>query len=255
MTTAMNNPIVSILTPCYNASATIRQAIESVLAQTYPHWEMILVDDCSTDNTEAVIKEYAANDNRIIYLRTDRNTGAPSIPRNIGLDYAKGEYVALLDSDDVWLPQKLEEQVAFAINNDYDFVYSNYEKMDWQGKRRGRIVRVRSISSYWDILESCEIPCLTVLLKRELIQDVRFKPINKEDYACWLEILRDGHKAYNTGKVHAVYRESKYSRSGNKLKMIKEQWQVLRYVEGVKKIPAAYFMIRYAMRGFFKFIK
>ena len=184
-------PLISIITPCYNAAPFIAQTIESVLAQTYPHWEML----------------------------TDHSSGSPSLPRNIGLEQAQGEYIAFLDSDDAWFPSKLEEQVIFMESGPYDFVYSDYEKMAWNGKRNLRLIQVRRISSFWDMLESNEIPCLTVLLRKDLIGEARFKSIPKEDYAFWLEILRKGYKAYNTGKVHALYREAKNSRSGNKFEM------------------------------------
>lgn len=249
------NPLISIITPCYNASPFITQTIESVLSQTYPYWEMLIVDDCSTDRSAEIIQTYVERDTRIRYLRTENPSGSPSLPRNIGLQQAQGEYIAFLDSDDAWFPNKLEEQVAFMEAYSYNFVYSDYEKMSWNGARADRRIRVRSVSTYWDILESNEIPCLTVLLHRELIEQTRFRSIPKEDYAFWLEILRKGVKAYNTGKIHALYREAVNSRSGNKWKMFAQQWFVLRKVEGVKWIPSIYFMLIFAYKGFMKYIK
>lgn len=249
------NPLVSIITPCYNAVPFIAQTIESVIAQTYPNWEMLIVDDCSTDRSAEIIQTYVDRDSRIKYFKTDCPSGSPSLPRNIGLEQAQGECVAFLDSDDAWLPTKLEEQIAFMERGSYGFVYSDYEKMSWEGRRAERLIRMREISSFWDTLESNEIPCLTVLLCKELIGEIRFKSIPKEDYAFWLEILRKGYKAYNTGKVHALYREARNSRSGNKLKMFVQQWYVLRQVEGVKKIPAVYFMLIFTWKGLLKFLK
>ena len=248
-------PLISIITPCYNAVPFIAQTIESVLTQTYPYWEMLIVDDCSTDRSAEIIQTYVKRDLRIKYFRTDHPSGSPSLPRNIAMEQAQGEYIAFLDSDDAWLPSKLEEQVIFIRSGPYDFIYSDYEKMAWDGKRNQRLIRARRISSFWDTLESNEIPCLTVLLRKDLIREVRFKSIPKEDYAFWLEILRKGYKAYNTGKVHALYREAKNSRSGNKFEMFKSQWYVLRKVEGVKRIPAIYFMLISAYKGFRKYIK
>lgn len=243
-----------MIIPCYNSQDTISEAIQSVLSQTIPNWELIICDDCSTDNTISIIREFAEQDIRIHYFTTGVNTGSPSVPRNIGIEQAKGEYIAFLDSDDIWLPNKLEEQLAFMQRCDYDFVYSNYEKMSWSGKRKRRIVKVKDSSSYEDILKTNEIPCLTVLLKKTLLDGVRFKSIPKEDYACWLDILKKGYKAYNTGKVHGVYREAKQSRSSNKFKMFKEQWYILREVEKIKFLPALYFLVIYAVRGFAKYI-
>ncbi|EEY84553.1 glycosyltransferase family 2 protein [Parabacteroides distasonis] len=247
--------LISIITPCYNAVPFIAQTIESVLAQTYPYWEMLIVDDCSTDRSAEIIQTYVKRDSRIKYFKTDHPSGSPSLPRNIGLKQAQGEYVAFLDSDDAWLPVKLEEQISYMETGCCGFVYSDYEKMAWDGKRNQRFIRARRISSFWDTLESNEIPCLTVLLRKDLIGQTCFKPIPKEDYVFWLEILRKGHKAYNTGKVHALYREAKNSRSGNKFEMFKKQWYVLRKVEEVKRIPAVYFMLIFACKGFCKYLK
>lgn len=250
-----NNVLISIVTPCYNASSVISQAIDSVVNQTYQNWEMLIVDDCSTDSSASIIKEYVEKDGRIKYFKTETASGSPSLPRNIALEYARGEYIAFLDSDDVWLENKLEEQLLFMKSNNHDFVYSDYEKIEWNGNRNKRIIKARPVSSYWDILESCDIPCLTVLLKTSLIGQTRFKNIDKEDYVFWLEILRQGIKAYNTQKVHALYREAKNTRSSNKLSMFKKQWKVLREIEGVKIIPAIYFILIYSFRGLVKYLK
>ena len=168
------------------------------------------MDDCSTDRSVEVIQAYVNRDSRIKYFL--RRITHPVVPRFLGISgwkQAQGEYIAFLDSDDAWFPSKLEEQVIFMESGPYDFVYSDYEKMAWNGKRNQRLIQVRRISSFWDMLESNEIPCLTVLLRKDLIGEARFKSIPKEDYAFWLEILRKGYKAYNTGKVHALYREAK----------------------------------------------
>ena len=251
-----NYGLVSIITPAYNAARFIGETIESVLRQTYPHWELLIVDDCSTDDSVKIINQYSIKDPRIKLLSTDKNTGSPSEPRNIALEAAMGRYIALLDADDIWLPNKLEEQLEFMEINDFDFVYSNYEKMNYQGKRNNRIVCTRSVSTYWDILESNGIPCLTVLLKREIIGDIRFQQTPKEDYVFWLTIMRTRNiTAYNTNRIHAIYRESKNSRSGDKWDMIRKQWYVLRMVENVKRVPAVYFMSIFLVKGFLKFLK
>ena len=246
--------LVSIIVPTYNACEYIQQTISSVLFQTYHNWELLIIDDCSSDNTISIVKEFAESDPRIRYFSTNQNTGSPSQPRNIGIEQAKGDYIAFLDSDDIWLPNKLEEQLAFMQEHGYDFVYSNYEKMSWDGKREQRIVKVKGSASYKDILKTNEIPCLTVLLKKELLENVRFKSVPDEDCVCWLDILKRGYRAYNTGKVHAVYREAKQSRSSNKFKMFKERWYILRDIEKVSFIPAVYYLTIYAFRGLAKYL-
>lgn len=246
--------LISIITPCYNATASISQTIESVIAQTYQNWEMIIIDDCSSDNSAEIIHHFCERDKRIRYFRTSEPSGSPSLPRNIGIDNANGDYIAFLDSDDVWLPDKLKEQMAFMVDNDYKFVYSDYEKMDENGNRNRRLIIMPKSSSYWDVVETCTIPCLTAIMTREIIGDTRFLNIPKEDFAFWLEILKKNIKAYNTGKVHALYREQRRSRSANKFAMLRNQWYVLRYVEGIKPIIASYFMIKFLFYGFLKYL-
>lgn len=253
----MRFPLVSIITPCYNASGFIQQTIESVLNQTYFNWEMLIVDNCSTDDSASIIQSYARQDKRIKYLKTEKNSGSPAVPRNVGLDHAIGEYIAMLDADDLWMSTKLKEQLHFMEINDFDFVYSNYEKMDYEGARNGRIIEGRYVSTYKNTLRSCDIPCLTVLMKRELIKDIRFEfdPPGKEDFVVWLKILKTGYKAYNTGKVHALYRQAKNTVSGNKFIMFKRQWYVLRNIEKVGIFSACCYVAIYACKGYLKYIK
>ena len=176
---------VSVITPCYNAGVTIINTIESVIAQTYTDWEMLIVDDSSSDNSADVIKEYASKDSRIKYLRTEKPSGSPALPRNIGIENAVGKYIAFFDADDVWLPDKLQWQVDFLEKNGYDLVYSFYEKMNWDGVRNNRVVRTRKKSIYKSLLKSNSIPCLTSIVKREAIGETRFKQISQEDF-CFL---------------------------------------------------------------------
>lgn len=250
-------PLVSIITPCYNASVFIQQTIDSVINQTYPYWELLVVDDCSTDDSTSIIRYYAEKDKRIKYLSTEKASGSPAKPRNIGLDNAAGDYIAMLDADDFWLPMKLEEQIRFLENNRYDFVYSDYEKVDCEGKRCGRIVKGRLVSTYNNTLNSNDIPCLTTLIKKELVNNVRFEfePPGREDFVVWLKILKAGHKAYNTGKVHALYRQDKNSISGDKFIMFKRQWYVLRNIEKLDLFSAVSCILKYAIRGYFKYLK
>lgn len=248
-------PLVSVITPCYNGSVYLADCIESVIAQSFGDWEMLIVDDCSTDDSARIIKEYALQDSRIKYLRTEKPSASPSEPRNIGIKQAKGKYIAFLDCDDLWLPDKLEEQYRFAVANGYDFVFSDYEKVNSCGSRSQRVVKARPEVTYWDVLESNDIPCLTVMVSHNVVGDIRFRSIPKEDWGFWMEILRRGQVAYNTGIVHALYRVSPSSRSSNKFAMVRNQWFVLRKVEKVKIIPALYFMLIYLIQGFYKFIK
>ena len=251
----MNKSFVSIITPCYNAERTIVTAIESVINQSFQNWEMLIIDDCSNDSSPEIIKEYADRDHRIKYFQTNEKSGSPSLPRNIGIDNACGKYIAFLDADDIWLPNKLEQQIQFIENNDYSFIYSDYEKINHLGERNNRIVKMPESASFWDVIETCTIPCLTALIKREIIGDTRFKHIPKEDFVFWLDILKKEVIAYNVGQVLALYREQPNSRSSNKFNMIKNQRIILRKIEGVKPVVASYFMFQYLFHGVLKFIK
>lgn len=248
-------PLVTVITPCFNAEKTIRQTIESVINQSFEKWEMIIVDDCSTDNAASIIKKFVESDSRIKYYKTNCPSGSPSLPRNIALNKARGKYIAFLDADDIWLPNKLKVQINFIEDHNYDFIYSDYEKISAEGIRKNRTIRMPKLSSFWDVIETCTIPCLTVLMTRKIIGSTRFKMIPKEDFEFWLCILKKDVKAYNTGSVLALYREQDKSRSSNKLEMIKSQWRILREIEGVKPIIAFYFMIKYVFYGLLKYIK
>lgn len=249
-------PLVSIITPCYNAADTIADTIKSVQSQTWQNWEMLIVDDCSTDGSYKIISEAADDDKRIRALSTPKASGSPAAPRNMALQAARGRYVAFLDADDMWLPEKLDRQIRFMERHGYIFTYSDYEKMSVSGKRTGRRIRLRKSTSFWDILESNSVPCLSAVLRRDIIGKIRFRNVPQEDLVFWLEIMRRRNVvAYNIGEVLAVYRESRHSRSSNKLNMIRKQWYVLRRVEKVKRIPSLYFMAAYLLKGTIKYMK
>lgn len=247
--------MVSVITPCYNAENTIAQTIESVIAQTFKDWEMLIIDDCSIDSSPAIIKGYMAKDSRIKYFKTPNKSGSPSLPRNIGIDNARGEYIAFLDADDLWLPDKLERQIEFLRINDYDLGYSYYEKMDWEGRRNNRIIRTRKRTGYNDILKSNSIPCLTAIIRKDKIGVTRFKQIPQEDFCFWLDVLRKGIVAHNLCEVTALYREAKTSRSANKLDMFKGYWNVIRNHQHIRFIPCCYYMVTYTILGFAKYLK
>lgn len=249
------NPTVSIIVPAYNAEETINDTIQSVLNQTFDDWELIIVDDCSTDETSRIVYDYLCRDKRILYFKTECASGGPSEPRNKGIINSKGKYIAFLDSDDLWLPNKLQEQISFLVSHKYKFVYSDYEKISHVGKRDNRLIKCRSVSTYYNTLASCEIPCLTVLVDRRIIENKRFVNAGKEDYIMWLELLRDGNVAYNTGKVHALYREATNTRSSNKFKMVCQQWNVIRHIEKQSFVKSIYFMSIYFIKGCMKYIK
>lgn len=243
------NSLVSIITPCHNSSRFIGECIESVLSQDYPFWEMLITDDGSTDNTVAIIEMYASNDSRIKLFRLKGASGSPAAPRNHSIQNAKGKYIAFLDSDDVWMPNKLSEQIAFAQEKNYAIVYSYYEKISYCGRREGRVVRTASSYDYNKIIKTDGVPWLTLMIRRDLIEGLQFLKAEKEDYIFLMALLRRGYTAYNTCKMHALYRETPSSRSGNKLKMLYAQWVAIRKYESLGVVKAVYCMLLYMVHG------
>lgn len=247
--------LVTIITPCFNAAATLAQTIESVMAQSYTEWELLVIDDCSKDNSGEIAKNYAGKCDKIKYFRTDTPSGSPAMPRNIGIEKARGEYIAFLDSDDVWFPDKLKKQMDFINTHGGDLIYSYYEKMDWEGKRNNRVVRTPAVSDFSSNLRSCHIPCLTAIVSRKAIGDIRFKPIRQEDYCFWLDILRKGYTAFNICQVTSLYREAPNSRSANKFNMFKAHWNILRRHQNIPVIKCCFFIVTYAVQGIHKYFK
>lgn len=246
---------VSVITPCYNAANHLPEAIESVINQTFKNWELLIIDDCSSDNTEQIVNGYLKKDDRIRYFKTNRNTGSPSQPRNIGIEKSEGTYIAFLDSDDIWFPDKLEKQMRFIEGNNYDLIYSFYEKMTFDGKRSDRVIKTRKVTRYSDLLKSNSIPCLTSVITRETIGNTRFKQIPQEDFCFWLEILKKGIVAHNLCEVTALYREAKTSRSANKLDMFKGYWNVIRNHQRIGLLSASFYMVTYTILGLAKYLK
>lgn len=225
------NPLVSIITPSYNSEAYIKDAIESVLAQTYTNWEMIIVDDCSTDNTVKIVNSY--NDKRIQLVELDVNSG-PAIARNTAIAIAAGRYLAFLDSDDQWLPEKLEKQLHFMQRNNIGFSFSNYEKISESGNKTGSTVEAPTTIDYNRLLKDNVIGCLTVMLDREIVGQVSMINIRtRQDWVLWLDILKRGYLAHGIEETLALYRERNDSVSSNKIKMIKQNWRVYREIEKI----------------------
>lgn len=247
--------LVSIVTPCYNGEKTIQDTILSVLNQTYTHWELLIIDDCSTDSSEILIHNFSSKDSRIKYLKTNLPSGSPTLPRNIGIENAKGRFIAFLDCDDIWLPTKLEEQIPFFNDSHTAIVFSNYEKITENGKRNNRIIIAPKQATYKQLLNENIIGCLTAIYDTQKIGKVYFSKIGHEDYAMWLSILKKGYIAKNTNSKLALYRVNKHSTSSNKIKAFKWTWYIYRDVEHLPLYKSIYYFINYAFRAGYKFLK
>ena len=246
--------LVSVIMPVHNAEKYLDESIGSVLRQTYPHWELLIVDDCSTDKSPAIIAGYAVQDSRIRYYKTSSPSGSPCLPRNRGIKAAKGRFIAFLDSDDCWLPTKLEEQLPLFEKPDVGIVYSDYEKMSENGERNQRVVKAPSCANYRQLLLGNVIGCLTAVYDTAKVGKVYFENHSHEDYILWLSILKKGYVAQNSGKVSACYRVREHSVSSNKLKALSWQWDIYRNVEKIGLLKAVYCFTHYAYKAFRKAI-
>lgn len=224
-------PLVSVITPVFNSSRFILDCINSVKGQTYENWELLLVDDCSTDNSVHIIKKEINGDKRIQLIQSDTN-GGPAIARNMALSRAKGEYISFLDGDDLWLPEKMETQLAFMMDNNISFSFTEYGLIDEGGNELNKRLPIPPIVDYSFLLKNTIIGCLTVMLQKKAFNIIRMPNLKRQqDYALWLSLLRQGGLAHGLQQKLALYRIIKGSHSSNKLKAAINIWNVYKLEE------------------------
>ncbi len=240
--------LVSVVMPMYNSENYVGKAIESVIGQTYPFWDLLVVDDGSTDNSCDVVRAYAVRDSRVQLLINDNPVGMPYAPRNFGIQHAKGDYIAFLDSDDMWLREKLSQQlVVFHRDQRTAVVYSDYEKIDEEGTRSARIITAPRKTNYKEMLYGNVIGNLTGIYDVRKVGKNYFTNVHHEDYAFWLSVLKSGYIARNTQTVAALYRVRDSSVSANKFRVILWQWNIYRRVENIGILRSAYYFCFYAI--------
>ena len=225
--------LVSIITPVYRSEAYLRETISSVIWQTYPHWEMLLVDDCSDDASAAIIKAYAEKDDRVKYYCLPENSGA-AVARNKALEMARGRYIAYLDADDIWYPQKLEKQLAFMRENKAVFTCCDYDKIDSDGTPLNKVIHMPKTITYNQLLRNTIIQTVGVMVDRkELDSSLLVMPNIRrgQDSATWLQLLKNGIPFKGQNEVLASYRRAPQSLSSNKLQAMKRTWHMYRQVE------------------------
>ncbi|MCS3904384.1 glycosyltransferase involved in cell wall biosynthesis [Methylohalomonas lacus] len=245
-------PTVSIITPLYNCASFITETVNSVCSQTFPDWEMILIDDCSTDDSLAVAESLANKDDRIHLIKMETNSGSAAA-RNIGIEKAHGRYIAFIDSDDLWTQQKLEIQLAFLRQTNAPLVYSAYEKIDQQGARAERLVQVPDEIDYEGLLFSTVIATVTAIYDTDKVGRVFMPDIRKrQDYALWLRILRQGGVARGINEPLAYLRKRPGSLSSNKLSAAWYTWRVYREMEGLSLAASLNCFGHYAFNAFRK---
>ena len=244
--------LVSVIMPSYNTGAYIKKSIESVLEQTYQEWELIIIDDCSADNTDNIVKMYIS-DPRIKYFRNERNSGA-AISRNRAIREAKGKWIAFLDSDDLWMPEKLEKQIRYMEKNDYHFSYTKYYEIDENGQRNGVEVTGPKRITKKGFRNYCWPGCLTVMYDAESIGLIQIKDIKKNnDYAMWLKACQKAD-CYLLDEHLALYRRGRNgSVSSNSIvTMIGWHYRLFRDAECQSAVKAALNTARNLVFGLYK---
>jgi teichuronic acid biosynthesis glycosyltransferase TuaG len=240
-------PVVSIITPAFNAEGFIRDTIESVQNQSLREWEMIIADDGSTDSTAEIVAEFMADDPRIKIIKLPGNLG-PALARNAALDQCEGRFVAFLDSDDTWLPHKLEYQIDFMLKRSAAFSFGQYRRVTEDGEKLGRIIDVPELVTYHQLLKHNVIATLTAVIDTEKTGPVRMTNEGYDDFILWLEILRRGFVAHGIKKDLARYRVVAGSVSRKKLRAARWVWNIYREVEKLSLAQASWNFGNYVYR-------
>ncbi|MDC0204499.1 glycosyltransferase [Flavobacteriales bacterium] len=246
------NSLVSIITPSYNSAKFIKQCIESVIAQTYTNWELLIVDDCSIDNSGEIITSFAEKNKKIQKIFSENNVGAAE-SRNIGIRQAKGKYIAFLDSDDLWERQKLEKQISFMEKEDIAFSFSTYQPMSEDGSKLYSIIHAPKSITYSSYLKNTIIGCLTVVINREKTGNFEMQNIcSSHDMALWLSIMKRGFKAYGLDENLARYRIVSTSNTASKWHAAKDVWKVYREIEMLSFFYSSWCFLNYTFNALVK---
>jgi teichuronic acid biosynthesis glycosyltransferase TuaG len=230
--------LVSIITPSWNVAMLIGETIASVQAQTMTDWELLIADDCSTDQTAAIVESHAALDPRVKLIRQPRN-GGPALARQAAIDRAQGRFIAFLDSDDLWLPAKLERQIAFARAKRAALSYTAFRRINETGSVTGRLIEVPAFLNYEQLLKNTSIATLTALVDRDIAGNIAMKNEPYDDFCLWLSILKRGHVAHGLNEDLARYRVRRSSVSSHPLRSAGWVWHIYRNVEQLSPVKSA----------------
>lgn len=244
------NDLVSIIVPVYNSERFINDTIRTVQEQTYGNWELILVNDCSTDNSVSIIEKYVKEDNRIKLINLECNSGA-AIARNTGIEQATGRYIAFLDADDLWMKDKLEKQIEFMKKNECAFSFTSYEYAKENGIGTGKKAKAPYKINYKNALKNTIIFTSTVMFNMNLLdkEDIYMPNVVSEDTACWWKVLKKIDYAYGSNEILVYYRRSENTLSSNKLVAIKRIWFLYREYEKISFLKSCYYFCIYAIRA------
>lgn len=245
----MSKPLVSIITPAYKTAGFIGKTIESVQAQTFTDWELLITDDCSPDNLKEAVAKYVDSDPRVRYFRLSTNSG-PAVARNNSIQAAQGNYLAFLDSDDLWHPTKLQRQLSFMNTEGCAFSFTGYQRITEEGVLYRRVNSVPKSVSYQDILTNTSIATLTVMIDRSKVPPVVLRPgWGYDDYVLWLEILKTGTVAKGLNENLANYRVMSSSVSSNKVRALKWVWLIYQKKEKLGFFRSCYCICLFAFNA------
>lgn len=240
--------LVSVVIPMYNAELFIKETITSVINQTYKNIEIIVIDDKSKDKSAKIVEEMQKLDSRIRYIEVAENKGVANA-RNIGIKNSKGRFIAFIDSDDLWKPNKLENQIKFMLDNNYGFTFTAYEYINENGATMNKIIHTKNCVNYKNLLQGNCIGCSTVIIDKSIISKIYMPEVRHEDYVTWLNILKLGNKAYGLEENLGYYRKFKNSLSGNKIQAAKWTWNIYINVEKLPRHKAIYYFTKYALKN------
>jgi teichuronic acid biosynthesis glycosyltransferase TuaG len=247
-------PLITVIMPVYNCECHIATAIRSVMAQTYSNWELLVLDDGCTDSTCEIVSDFARADDRIQLLRNEKNMGVART-RNRGFDLSHGEYVALLDSDDEWSPEKLQIQLDLMGRENADICYTAYAIVDESGAKVKNDYLVPERVTYDELLKENVIGCSTVMLASHILKKHRFvTDFYHEDYVLWLDLLRCGYKAVGCTKTLVKWRYLADSRSFDKRKSAKNRWDIYRKHLHLPLLKSMCVFLAYTTRGIRKYL-
>jgi len=245
------SPSVTVITPAYNAAARVGETIRSVQAQSLGDWEMLIADDASEDATAALVEEAARADPRITLIRCAANGGSGAA-RNAALSRAKGRYIAFLDSDDLWLPEKLARQTAFMVDSGCALSYTAFRRISADGQRTGRLIHVPDRLTYQTLLKNTAIATLTAMVDSRQTGPLTMSTARRDDYILWLSLLRRGFVARGLNEDLARYRAVAGSLSSRPGRSAAWTWRVYREAEGLGPVRASWCMANYGARALVK---
>lgn len=244
--------MVSIITPAYRAASYIEETVRSVQVQDIENWELLIVDDCSPDDSYTVIESYALHDSRIKLLRQEKNSG-PALARQRALDMAQGRFIAFLDSDDYWLPGKLSRQLAFMQERDATISYTMFRRISEDNSRIGHLITIPDQLNYSQLLKNTAIATSTVIVDREKTGPLTMQHTYYDDYALWLDILKRGFVAYGLQQDLMRYRVLGKSVSRNKGRSAYWVWRIYRDIERMGRVKSTWCFANYAAHAWLKY--